>query len=118
MKNRLIIFVFSLFLLTDFSLYSQSFFSENFDNPDSWKINSSEGVEVTSKSDVGVSGKCISFDVNFTLGSGYGGVYELVDVELPQNYQLTFWVKAKDIPSNNFEIKLVDPFRRQRLVDE
>lgn len=53
-------------------------------------------------------GKCISFDVNFTLGSGYGGVYELVDVELPQNYQLTFWVKAKDIPSNNFEIKLVD----------
>lgn len=109
MKNRLIIFVFSLFLLTDFSLYSQSFFSENFDNPDSWKINSSEGVEVTSKSDVGVSGKCISFDVNFTLGSGYGGVYELVDVELPQNYQLTFWVKAKDIPSNNFEIKLVDP---------
>ncbi|MBV6443903.1 MAG: hypothetical protein IFNCLDLE_00154 [Ignavibacteriaceae bacterium] len=90
-------------------LHPQTLLYENFDSAEKWKINSSDGVVVSTHSDNGFSGKGIRFDVNFTLGSGYGGIFDLVSLELPENYLISFFVKAKNLPPNNFEFKLIDP---------
>jgi len=105
------IFTLAIFLLagTFSASNAQLLYSDSFENPGKWKVNSSEGVVVSSQGDKGYTGNGLRFDINFTLGSGYGGVFDLVSLDLPENYQMTFYVKAKDLPANNFEFKVIDP---------
>lgn len=99
--------LFTVFLAIQ--LHGQVLFEEKFESVAAWKINSSEGVSVNKQSDKGFAGKCVRFDIDFKVGSGYGGIYDLLSLDLPDNYQITFYVKAKGLPPNNFEFKLVDP---------
>ncbi len=46
-------------------------------------------------------------DYDFTKGTGYGGIQKLFPIDLPDNYEFTFYIKAES-PSNNFEIKFID----------
>jgi hypothetical protein len=75
------------------------------DKIDDWKTFRSAGVEVTRRGDGGIHGAALRFDVSFTKGSGYGGVYRNFNVPLPDNYEITFWMRAT-VPVNNFEIKV------------
>ncbi|KAA0241539.1 MAG: hypothetical protein EDM75_16470, partial [Chlorobiota bacterium] len=88
---------------------AQLLYSEDFENAGKWQINVSEGVLLSSHSDIGYAGNGLRFDINFTLGSGYGGVFDLISLELPENYQMTFYVKGEGLPANNFEFKVIDP---------
>ncbi len=80
---------------------------DEFENKNGWSFNLSDGVAMTLSNEKGVTGNAIRIDYDFTKGTGYGGIQKLFPVELPENYEFTFWLKAES-PSNNFEIKLID----------
>ncbi|MCX6137827.1 MAG: hypothetical protein NTV54_10070 [Ignavibacteriales bacterium] len=71
------------------------------DQLSSWKTFQSAGVIVAHRPDAGA----LRFDVSFSKGSGYGGVFRNFDVPLPQNYELSFLLRAT-VPVNNFEVKI------------
>jgi len=80
---------------------------DEFNDVSGWSYNSSDGVKMFHTTDHGVSGRALRIDYDFTKGSGYGGMQKLFPLELPENYEFTFWLKAES-PSNNFEIKFID----------
>ncbi|MBW7887671.1 MAG: discoidin domain-containing protein [Bacteroidetes bacterium] len=98
----------NIFLLVCFfslHLFSQtnSVTLDNGRNISAWKPFQSAGVYVVKKQDQ----SALRFDIDFTRGSGYGGIVRNFDQPLSENYQLSFWMKAT-VPVNNFEIKLSD----------
>lgn len=66
-----------------------------------WITFQSAGVEVVHANDK----KGIRFDVNFSKGSGYGGIVRNFNSTIPENYEISFMMKAT-VPVNNFEIKV------------
>jgi len=80
---------------------------DNFENIHDWKEFIADGVALSISSDVGVNGNAIRFDYDFTKGTGYGGIQKFFPIDLPENFEFTFNVKAES-PSNNFEIKFID----------
>jgi len=80
---------------------------DNFEMGDGWSYNLSDGVTMKLSSEAGVSGSAVRIDYDFTKGTGYGGIQKLFPIDLPENYEFTFWLKAES-PANNFEIKFID----------
>ncbi|MEK6650630.1 MAG: hypothetical protein AABY75_06620, partial [Bacteroidota bacterium] len=72
-----------------------------------WQPFHSAGVVVSRTMDAGWEGTGLRFDVEFTKGSGYGGVVRTFDVALPENFQIVFYLRAS-VPVNNFEVKVSD----------
>jgi hypothetical protein len=66
-----------------------------------WTSFHSTGVEVVHGPDAGA----VKFDINFPKGSGYGGIVRNFNTALPENYELSFMMKAT-VPVNNFEVKV------------
>lgn len=96
-------------LLSQTFLYSQtsrqSIVLDNCENSSEWISFQSLGVTASHQNDEGFSGKGLRFDVNFPKGSGYGGIIRNFNVPLPENYEISFMMKAS-VPVNNFEIKV------------
>jgi hypothetical protein len=96
-------------------LLSQSFFAQekylaSFDSASSindWNIYKADEVDIKISLDEGYKGKGIRLDYNFLKGTGYGGVQKLISLELPENFQFTFYIKANS-PPHNLEFKLLD----------
>lgn len=88
-------------------VFGQSNLLDEFKATDGWKIYKSDGVEIKISTSDGYKGKCIRVDYNFTKGSGYGGIQKVIPIEFPENYQFTFYLKAKS-SNNNLEFKLID----------
>jgi hypothetical protein len=100
------------FLLLFTALYSSVVYSQvrvldEFESVNDWTIFKSDGVDAEVSSTQGISGNAIVFNYDFTKGSGYGGIQKLISLDLPENYQFSFYLKAES-PSNNFEIKFLD----------
>ncbi|HEX9739269.1 MAG TPA: discoidin domain-containing protein, partial [Ignavibacteriaceae bacterium] len=113
-ENNKIIFPLGLLLLTFFlfsyNTLSQEKMLESFNTSSAlsdWKIYKADGVEAEISLAEGYSGKGIKFDYNFTKGTGYGGIQKLIPLDLPENFQFSFYLKAES-PANNFEFKLID----------
>lgn len=96
-----------LLILAADAVNAQSKTLDEFENMSGWSYNLSDGVVMNLSGDEGVTGKAIRIDYDFTKGTGYGGIQKLFPIELPENYEFTFWLKAES-PSNNFEVKLID----------
>ena len=79
---------------------------DDFDNSDGWNEFKADGVTLSITSDIGLNGNAIRFDYDFTKGTGYGGIQKFFPIDLPENFEFTFNVKAES-PSNNFEIKFI-----------
>ena len=103
---RVSIITLIIFLLTGANLYPQRVL-DNFESINDWKVYKSDGVETNVSLTDGHSGKAIKFDYNFTKGTGYGGIQKIIQIDLPENYQFTFYIKAES-PANNLEFKLLD----------
>ena len=86
---------------------AQKILIDNFDSLEGWNIYKSEGVETDTHLSDGISGKAIRFEYNFTKGAGYGGIQKNIFIELPDNYQFSFFIRAHS-PNNNLEIKFLD----------
>jgi hypothetical protein len=88
-------------------IVAQALTLDGFETKEGWTFNVSDGVNVNLTSEAGRTGNAARFDYDFTKGTGYGGIQKWFPVDLPENYEFTFWFKA-DSPSNNFEIKFID----------
>jgi hypothetical protein len=80
---------------------------EDFETNDGWNFIKSDGVNLNLNNEQGRTGNALRFDYDFTKGTGYGGFQKNISIDLPENYEITFWVKA-DSPANSFEIKFLD----------
>lgn len=103
-------FLTSLFFIT--ILFSQFSFAqkkliEGFENKNDWTIFKSDGVEARVFQVTGRTSNAIRFEYDFTKGSGYGGIQKKIYLELTENYQFTFYIRASS-PNNNLEIKFLD----------
>ncbi|MEJ2595038.1 MAG: discoidin domain-containing protein [bacterium] len=80
---------------------------DNLNDTSGWNFIRSDGVDLNLSTEEGLRGKAVRFDYDFTKGTGYGGIQKLFPIDLPANYEFTFYLKAES-PANNFEIKFVD----------
>ena len=80
---------------------------DDFEDKNGWTFNVSDGVTPGLSNEKGFSGNAIRLDYDFAKGTGFAGIQKLFPVDLPDNYEFTFYVKAKS-PANNFEIKFID----------
>ncbi|MGB3924713.1 MAG: discoidin domain-containing protein [Bacteroidales bacterium] len=93
--------------LTSFAATAQVRTLESFEQASGWSYNISDGVTLNISAEKGVTGNAVRIDYDFTEGTGYGGIQKLFPIDLPDNYEFTFWLRAES-PSNNFEIKFID----------
>jgi hypothetical protein len=89
------------------STHAQVTTLEDFENKNGWNFIKSDGVNLSLSNEQGLTGNAMRFDYDFTKGTGYGGFQKNISIDLPENYEITFWVKA-DSPANSFEIKFLD----------
>jgi hypothetical protein len=100
-------FILTVMLLAATSLKAQVTTLDEFENKEGWSYIQSDGVNLNLSVEKGLTGNAIRFDYDFTKGTGYGGFQKNFPIDLPENYEFTFYLKAES-PSNNFEIKFID----------
>jgi hypothetical protein len=108
-KNKIIktIFVVSILMVPFFELIAQVANLDDFESAAGWSFIRSDAVELDLSIEEGYTGNAIRFEYNFTKGTGYGGIQKPFPIDLPENYEFTFYLKAES-PDNNFEIKFID----------
>ncbi len=99
--------ILALLTLTASILQAQIRTLDDFENKNGWTYIRSEGVKLNLSNEKGLTGNAVRFDYEFTKGTGYGGIQKLFPIDLPDNYEFIFYVKAES-PANNFEIKFID----------
>ena len=99
--------VFFFFVFATNLTQAQSTSLDDFEHKTGWTFIKSDGVSLSLSTEKGITGNAIRFDYDFTKGTGYGGMQKLFPIDLPDNYEFTFYVKAES-PANNFEIKFID----------
>jgi len=80
---------------------------DDFESKNGWEFIRSDGVNLDLSLDKGLHGNAVRFDYDFIKGTGYGGIQKWFPIDLPDNYEFSFYLKA-DSPANNFEIKFID----------
>ncbi len=88
-------------------LFAQIKTLDDFESKAGWNFIKSDGVNLNLTNEKGLTGNAIRFDYDFTHGTGYGGIQKLFPIDLPDNYEFTFYLKAES-PANNLEIKFID----------
>ncbi|BDX38911.1 hypothetical protein CYCD_22660 [Tenuifilaceae bacterium CYCD] len=106
MANKSLLLLLSA-LLISFIGKAQTQLLDNFESKDKWNFIKSDGVNVNLSVDKGIKSKSLRFDYDFTKGTGYGGIQKFISIDLPDNYEFTFYIKGQS-PENNFEIKFID----------
>lgn len=109
MKDKIVKLIALILVLLSLAIqiFGQSKTLDDFATINGWKIFNSDGVELKISSAEGIKDKCIRIDYNFTKGSGYGGIQKVIPIEYPENFQFSFYLKAKS-PNNNLEFKIAD----------
>ncbi len=102
-----IIFTIALLVFGNNKISAQSTTLDDFESTAGWSFIKADGVDLSISSDIGLHGNAVKFDYDFTKGTGYGGIQKLFPIDLPDNFEFTFYVRANS-PSNNFEIKFID----------
>lgn len=97
----------SVLLLIATAIKAQIITLDEFENKDDWNFIQSDGVNLNLSNEKGLTSNAIRFDYDFTKGTGYGGIQKLFPIDLPDNYEFTFYIRAES-PANNFEIKFID----------
>ncbi len=93
--------------ITTIGLFAQANTLDSFETKTGWSFIKSDGVNLNLSVEKGFIGKAIRFDYRFTKGTGYGGIQKRFPIDLPENFEFSFYLRAES-PPNNFEIKLLD----------
>jgi hypothetical protein len=107
-KSRTVTYILTtLFCFAQTNGFTQPKTLDAFEDKEGWSFIRSDGVAVKLSNERGLNGNAIRFDYDFTKGTGYGGIQKLFPLDLPDNYEFTFYLKSES-PSNNLEVKFVD----------
>ena len=109
MIRKIFIRIIFISLIPLINIYCQILTLDDFETISGWKDFKADAVDINISQDEGITGKCIKFTYDFTKGTGYGGIQSAFGgpIDLPENFEFTFYLKAES-PSNNFEIKFLD----------
>ncbi len=88
-------------------LQGQARVIDGFEEASAWTPAPGEGVSITATGAPGRSGRALRLDFDFHGRGGYAVVRRMVDLPLPENYEISFWIRGT-APSNTLEFKLVD----------
>ncbi|NWG27432.1 MAG: discoidin domain-containing protein [Ignavibacteriaceae bacterium] len=102
-----IILTTTILILRNIFLCAQPTTLDDFESTDGWSFIKADGVDLSISNDIGLHGNAVKFDYDFTKGTGYGGIQKFFTIDLKDNFEFTFYIKAES-PSNNFEIKFID----------
>src|SRR5712691_818922 len=80
---------------------------DTFEGLSGWSAHPADGVDLTIRSDAGYRGRAMRLDFAFRVGGGYAVVHKAVPLELPDDYEFSFYVRGQT-PDNNLEFKLID----------
>jgi hypothetical protein len=80
---------------------------DRFDDVTAWKAIGSDGVRALVHPATGVDGGALRLDFDFGRAAGYAIARRAVAVDLPANYEISFYIRA-DAPVNDFQFKLID----------
>jgi hypothetical protein len=73
-----------------------------------WEAAPASGVRMSLAQDAGVDGgMALRIDFDFGGGGGWAALRRALPVELPENYELSFWIRG-EAPENTLELKLID----------
>ena len=72
-----------------------------------WQAQASDGVTARAASVPGYKGQALRLDFDFGGKGGYAFARRALPLDLPDNYEISFMVKA-EAPSNHLEFKLTD----------
>lgn len=70
-------------------------------------IVSDSTVRIQTSAAVGKFGKALRIDYEFSAGTGFCGIEKEIPLDLPENFQFSFYLKGES-PANNLEFKLLD----------
>ncbi len=80
---------------------------DGFDEISAWRADASDGVSVSASAAAGRDGGALRLSFDFQDVSGYAFVGRDLPLNLPENYEISFWMRA-DAPVNTLEIKFID----------
>jgi hypothetical protein len=80
---------------------------DDFEGASDWIAAPSDGVSLTIGRDSGRAGQAMRLDFDFQGGSGWAIARKPVALELSENYEFSFWIRAES-PVNTLEFKVLD----------
>ncbi|HEU5050173.1 MAG TPA: discoidin domain-containing protein, partial [Gemmatimonadales bacterium] len=80
---------------------------DDFERPGAWSAVPGEGVELRIGGGPGRDGAALRLDFDFHGRGGYAVAHRELDLPLPENYEISFWIRGP-APSNTLEFKLID----------
>ena len=80
---------------------------DEFEAVGAWTALSSDGVLASVRPAPGLAGRALRLDFDFRGHGGHAGVRRALPLRLPDNYELSFYVRG-DAPPNDLQFKLVD----------
>jgi hypothetical protein len=95
------------FALCGAPLAAQQRVVDDFERPAAWSAVPGEGVSLAIGAGPGRTGAALRLDFDFHGRAGYAVARRAVDLTLPDNYELSFWIRGP-APSNTLEFKLID----------
>jgi hypothetical protein len=81
---------------------------DDFESITPWRAVPSDGVSLGLASDAGHSGRAMRMDLDFHGHGGYAVARRELPLDLPANYEISFWIRGTITP-NNLEFKVIDP---------
>jgi len=81
---------------------------DDFEDITKWEVVTADGVDLHLQAGEGRNGQALRMDFDFKGSGGYAVARAPISVELAENYQFNFYIRA-EAPVNTFEFKLVDP---------
>lgn len=77
------------------------------DDVSMWKSLASDGVIASVHGAKGTQGGALVLEFDFAKTAGYAAATRKMDVELPEDYEISFWMRGES-GRNNLEVKFVD----------
>lgn len=80
---------------------------DDFEQISAWSAHPADGVRMSLHADRGRRGRALRLDFAFAAGGGYAIAHRTLPIDLPANYDFSFWIRGS-APPNTLEFKLID----------
>ncbi len=101
-------FLIALFALIAAPALAQTTVLDDFERIAGWEADASTDVTSRASQVAGrEGGRALRLDYDFNGRSGYAFVARAIELDVPENFEISFWVRGETAP-NTFEIKFTD----------